>query len=160
VAVAAVVTAGAASAQSHRSVNRPEIIEVGEPILISRKVLRLEMQRNSDLRDWIRLYGAPDYAEVQEIEIDPPFAPYEVRLYYLKGNAYLVFGRVHVAPSLYDYGVHKYYGHITAADMDRLLTAQPVTYGEVGVTQTTAMATVPPSFTVETLAVDGRPVAQ
>ena len=83
------------------------------------------MSRNSDLRDWVRLYGAPDYAEVQELEIDPPFAPYEVRLYYLKGNSYLAFGRVHVAPTLYDYGVRKYIGHIDPAELDRLLTAEP-----------------------------------
>ena len=159
-AATVVVMAGAASAQFHRSPNRPEIVEVGDPILITRKVLGMEMRRNSDLRDWVRLYGAPDYAEVQEIEIDPPFAPYEVRIYYLKGNAYLAFGRVHVAPSLYDYGVHKFFGHITAADMDRLLTAQPATYDEVRVTETAAMATVPPPFIIETLAVEGKPVAE
>ena len=95
------------------------------PILIPRRSLALEMRRNTDLRDWIHLYGAPDYAEVQEIQIDPPWAPYEVRLYYLKRNAYLAFGRVNVAPNVYDYGVRKYVGPINAAVIDRLLTAQP-----------------------------------
>ena len=44
------------------------------------------------------------------MQIDPPFAPYEVRLYYLRRNAYLAFGRVNVAPNVYDYGVRKYIG--------------------------------------------------
>jgi hypothetical protein len=87
------------------AVDRPEILEVGDPILIPRRSLALEMRRNTDLRDWIHLYGAPDYAEVQEIQIDPPWAPYEVRLYYLKRDAYLALGRVDVAPNIYDYGV-------------------------------------------------------
>jgi hypothetical protein len=107
------------------AVDRPEILEVGDPLLITRRLLRLEMRRNVELRDWVQLYGAPDYSEVQEIQIDPPWAPYEVRLYYLKQNAYLAFGRVNVAPNVYDYGVRKYFGRINPAVIDRLLTAQP-----------------------------------
>lgn len=108
----------------HSSNERPDIVDVGDPMLISRETLSAEMARNSDLRAWVRLYGPPDYAEVQEIEIDTPFAPYEVRLYYLKGNTFLAFGRVHIAPSLYDYGVRKYIGRIRQEDLDRVLTAQ------------------------------------
>src|SRR5215470_7745403 len=107
------------------AVDRPEIMEVGDPILITRRVLRHEMNRNTDLRDWVHLYGAPDYAEVQDIQIDPPWAPYEVRLYYVRRNAYLAFGRVNVAPNVYDYGVRKYIGGIDPAVLDRLLTAEP-----------------------------------
>src|SRR5512143_430869 len=149
--------AGLARAQSHPAVNRPEIREVGDPILISRRTLAAEMARNSDLRDWVRLYGAPDYAEVQELEIDPPFAPYEVRLYYVKGNAYLAFGRVHVAPSLYDYGVRKYIGKIDPSELDRLLTAAPA------VDEAIAPAAYPetaPPWIVETAAVEGKPVSE
>lgn len=155
---AAMMTASGAWAQSRPAAGRPDIADVGDPILINRKVLALEMKRNSDLRDWVRLYGAPDYAEVQEIEIDPPFAPYEVRLYYIKGNAYLAFGRVHVAPSLYDYGVRKYYGHLTASELDRLLTAQPAMPDEVALASSATTQTVPPAVIVETVAVEGKPV--
>jgi len=158
---AAVITAGGlGTAQAQSSAvaapNRLDVIDVGDPILISRRTLAAEMQRNSDLRDWVRLYGAPDYAEVQEIEIEPPFAPYEVRLYYLKGNSYLAFGRVHVAPSLYDYGVRKYAGSITEADLDRLLTARAAEDFQVA---TAEPATVAP-WIVETTAVEGRPVTE
>lgn len=149
--------AGAAGAQSRPAVNRPEIIEVGDPILISRRTLAAEMTRNSDLRDWVRLYGVPDYAEVQELEIDPPFAPYEVRLYYVKGNSYLAFGRVHVAPSLYDYGVRKYIGKIDPAELDRLLTAAPAV--DVAYAPEATPETSPP-WIVETTAVDGVPVTE
>ncbi|MBX3027726.1 hypothetical protein KF840_22755 [bacterium] len=154
-ALVALGWAGGARAQSHPAVNRPEIIEVGDPILISRGTLAAEMARNSDLRDWVRLYGPPDYAEVQQLELDPPFAPYEVRLYYVKGNAYLAFGRVHVAPSVYDYGVRKYIGKIDPGELDRLLTAAPA------VDETTAPPAFPdtaPPWIVETTAVEGKPV--
>jgi hypothetical protein len=135
--------------------NRLDIIDVGDPVLISRKTLSAEMTRNSELRDWVRLYGVPDYAEVQQIEIEPPFAPYEVRLYYIQGNAYLAFGRVHVAPSLYDYGVRKYVGHIKPADLDRLLTARAAEDFQVASAEPAPEA----PWIVETTAVDGKPVA-
>ena len=154
-ALVALGWAGQARAQSRPAVNRPEIIEVGDPILISRRTLAAEMTRNSELRDWVRLYGVPDYAEVQETEIDPPFAPYEVRLYYVKGNSYLAFGRVHVAPSLYDYGVRKYVGKIDPAELDRLLTAAPAV--DESVAPPVGPDTAPP-WLVETTAVEGRPV--
>ena len=135
---------------------RPEVIDIGPPILISRRVLALEMRRNVELRDWVRLYGAPEYSEVQEIQIDPPFAPYEVRLYYLRRNAYLAFGRVNVAPEVYDYGVRKYIGTIDPAVLDRLLTAQPVGTATYAPTET---QTVPPvAVTIETDPVEGVPV--
>lgn len=154
-AILALAWAGAARAQGRPAVNRPEIIEVGDPILISRRTLAAEMARNSDLRDWVRLYGPPDYAEVQQLELDPPFAPYEVRLYYIKGNKYLAFGRVHVAPSIYDYGVRKYIGKIDPSELDRLLTAAPA------VDEATAPPVGPdtaPPWLVETTAVEGKPV--
>ncbi len=158
-AVLAVVGLGVveAEAQARAAVDRPEIIEVGDPVLISRKTLAREMTRNTDLRAWVDLYGLPDYAEIQEIEIDPPWAPYEVRLYYLKGNAYLAFGRVHVAPSLYDYGVRKYVGNINPAELDRLLTAEPaidVASAPLEYPETSA------PWVVETVAVEGRPVTE
>lgn len=157
-AVLAMLGLGAADAQaqSRPAVDRPEIIEVGDPVLISRKTLAREMTRNTDLRAWVDLYGLPDYAEIQEIEIEPPWAPYEVRLYYLKGNAYLAFGRVHVAPMLYDYGVRKYIGDINPAELDRLLTAAPA-YDLASAPETYPETAAP--WIVETVAVEGRPVS-
>ena len=138
------------------AVDRPDIMEVGDPMLITRKTLASEMRRNVELRDWVHLYGAPDYAEIQEIQIDPPFASYEVRLYYLKRNAYLAFGRANVAPNIYDYGVRKYIGSINPSELDRLLTARPpVTYASAK----TAPATMPPAAVdVQTIPVEGVPV--
>ncbi|MGD9765565.1 MAG: hypothetical protein AB7V27_17850 [Candidatus Binatia bacterium] len=124
VLVALAMAAGVGTAVAQASDQRANVVDVGEPVLLSAKTLAAEMARNHELREWVRLYGLPEYAEVQEIEIDPPFAPYEVRLYYLKGNAYLAFGRVNVAPSLADFGVRKFIGPIDARDLDRLLTAR------------------------------------
>ena len=140
------------------AVDRPDIMEVGAPTLLSRKMLALEMRRNIDLRDWVRLYGAPDYAEEQDIQIEPPWAPYEVRLYYLKRNAYLAFGRVNVAPNIYDYGVRKYIGTINPAEIDRLLTAQPPPsyYASARDTPSTI---VPVAIDVQTVPVEGVPVS-
>ncbi|MDX2165414.1 MAG: hypothetical protein SF182_00045 [Deltaproteobacteria bacterium] len=156
--VAAMLGSGRVEAQltAEMAPDRSDIVDVGEPILISRKTLAAEMTRNSDLRDWVRLYGAPDYAEVQQIEIQPPFAPYEVRLYYLEGNTYLAFGRVHVAPSLYDYGVRKYIGHVNQADIDRLLTAHAAEDLQVADVEPAPEA----PWLVETTAVDGKPIGQ
>jgi hypothetical protein len=142
------------------AVDRPEILEVGEPLLISRKVLAQEMKRNIELRDWVRLYGAPDYTEVQEVAVDPPFAPYEVRLYYLKRDAYLAFGRVNVAPNVYDYGVRKYIGAINPAVVDRLLTAHPAPTTTYASTTSPQPEAVPPiAVVVETVPVDAVPVS-
>lgn len=156
VMMAMAAAAGPASGQVlvEPAPNRVDVIDIGDPILISRRTLAAEMTRNSDLRDWVNLYGVPDYAEVQEIEIEPPFAPYEVRLYYLKGNAYLAFGRVHVAPSLYDYGVRKYVGAIDEADLDRLLTARAAEDFQIAASE--PITTAP--WIVETTAVDGKPI--
>jgi hypothetical protein len=163
IAVAIVMAGGLAIAlraqadELRPAVNRPEIMEVGDPFLISRKALALEMRRNVDLRDWVQLYGAPDYAEIQEIQIDPPFASYEVRLYYLKRNAYLAFGRANVAPNIYDYGVRKYIGSISPSDLDRLLTAHPpATYAS---SQNAAPPVAPATVTVQTIPVEGVPIA-
>jgi hypothetical protein len=139
------------------AVGRPDIMELGDPILINRKVLGLEMRRNTDLRDWIYLYGAPNYAEVQEIQIDPPWASYEVRLYYVRRNAYLAFGRVNVAPSVYDYGVRKYVGPIDPAVLDRLLTAQPA--GTPMPVEQGPATVAPVAVVVETVPIEGVPVA-
>ena len=160
VAVGGLAIALRAQADEMRpAVDRPEIMEVGDPMLISRKILAAEMRRNVELRDWIQLYGAPDYAEIQEIQIEPPFASYEVRLYYLKRNAYLAFGRANVAPNIYDYGVRKYIGSINPSELDRLLTARPLPTYASAQTAAPAVAPAATTVTVQTVPVEGVPVA-
>ena len=158
-ATAVLATALQVQAEETRpAVDRPDIIEIGDPILITRKMLFAEMRRNTDLRDWVRLYGAPDYAEVQEIQIDPPWAPYEVRLYYVRRNGYLAFGRVHVAPSIYDYGVRKYFGPINTIVLDRLLTAKTPAEARMEA-RSQAAALQPATVIIETEPVEGVPLA-
>lgn len=134
-----------ARAELRPAVERPEIIEIGDPVIVSHQAVDREMSRNVELRNYIDLYGWPDYAEIQEVQIQEPFAPYEVRLYYLRRDRYLAFGRVHVAPSVYDYGVRKYEGPIRPETLDRLLTAQAVTEVE----SVPAAATIPEAATQE-----------
>ncbi len=104
---------------------RVGIVDVGSPRLLSADALETEIFLNSALRDWIKAYGRPDYAEYQKVEIDEPFHPYEVRLYYIEGRRYVAFGRVQVAPSLTDFGVRKFIGKLDSAMLQRLLTARP-----------------------------------
>lgn len=108
-----------------RSPERPDVIEIGERIAISTEVLREEMKKNVALRDYIELYGWPDVAEVQEIAVDKPWAAYEVHLYYLRRLRHLVFGRVYVSPEFVDFGMKKYDGRMTEADIARLLGSPP-----------------------------------
>jgi hypothetical protein len=105
------------------ALERPGIVDLDEPVLIDRDSLRREMRLNTNLAEYIDLYGWPDYAEIQEVVLQEPFAPYEVRLYYLKQNNYLAYGRVHIAPTVDDFGVRKFEGPIPAATLNRLLTA-------------------------------------
>ncbi len=117
------VVVGQADAGLRPSPERPEILEIGDPIGVNREVLRREMDRNGGLRDYIELYGWPDYAEVQEVQVVEPFASYEVRIYYIRRNSYQVFSRVHVGPSIFDYGIRKFEGPISPETLNRLLTA-------------------------------------
>jgi hypothetical protein len=114
-----------AEARLRPAVDRPDIIEVGDPFIVGRDILRREMKRNIALDEYIDLYGWPDYAEVQEIQAHDPWAAYEMRLYYIQRDQYLVFGRVHVAPSVFNFGVKKFEGPINPEALNRLLTAQP-----------------------------------
>lgn len=120
--------------------NRPGILEVGEPMLISRDGLRREMDRNSALKDYIETYGWPDYAEVQQMVVQEPLAPYEVRVYYLRRNQEFAFVRVNVAPSVVNFGVRKYEGAIAPRTIDRLLTARAVMEAQMAVPEPVAAA--------------------
>lgn len=114
---------GSWAADLRPALNRPELIEVGDPVLIGRDMLQQEMLRNVNLRDHITLYGWPDYAEIQEVRVLDPLASYEVRLYYLRRDQFLAYSRVYVSPVLANYGVRTYEGAIPEQTLERLLTA-------------------------------------
>jgi hypothetical protein len=120
---AVLLVCGLAFAGQQPALERPGIVDLDQPVLIDRGVLGREMRLNTDLNRYIDLYGWPDYAEIQEVELQEPFAPYEVRLYYLKQNHYLAYGRVHIAPSVNDFGMRKFEGPIPPSTLNRLLTA-------------------------------------
>jgi hypothetical protein len=113
---------GSARAELRAVPDRPGVFEIGDPVMIGRTSLEHEMRMNANLASFVENYGWPDYAEIQEVQVDYPFAPYEVRLYYLRRNSYLAYGRVVVAPSVFDYGIRKYEGEIRPETLDRLLT--------------------------------------
>jgi hypothetical protein len=122
--LAAVVGFGGSSlAELRQSPERPDVFEIGDPVMIGKTSLEHEMRMNSNLAAYIENYGWPDYAEIQEVQVQYPYAAYEVRIYYLRRNSYLAYGRVIVAPSVYDYGIRKYEGTIRPDTLDRLLTA-------------------------------------
>jgi hypothetical protein len=151
--LAAVVGAGVSRAAELRpSPERPDVIEVGDPVMIGRVTLEHEMRLNVNLADFIEVYGRPDYAEVQEVQVQEPFAPYEVRIYYLRRNRFLAFGRVAVAPSVIDYGIRKYEGPIRPETLDRLLTAAVMPENEV--VDVAPMAPPPPDPAPQVSAVE------
>jgi hypothetical protein len=113
---------GSARAELRAVPERPGIFEIGDPVMINKTSLEHEMRLNANLASFIENYGWPDYAEIQEVQVDYPFAPYEVRIYYLRRNSYMAYGRVIVAPSVFDYGIRKYEGDIRPETLDRLLT--------------------------------------
>jgi hypothetical protein len=107
--------------------NRQDVMEIGDPILISRQLLERELERNAEMRSYVATYGWPDYAEVQEVTVEEPLATYEVRLYYLRRNQQIAYSRVHVSPAFPDFGIRTYDGPIPEDALARILTA----HGEV-----------------------------
>jgi hypothetical protein len=119
--------AARASADLRPSKNRPDVFEIGDPIPISTDLLQREAASNNELREYMDSYGYPDYAEIQEIDVQEPFVPYEVRLYYLRRNKQLAFGRVYVAPSVTNFGAKKYEGPIGKDVLKRISAARTTT---------------------------------
>lgn len=111
--------------------HRPYIIEVGDPHAIDSHGLDLERKINSDLRAYLSFYGWPDYAEVQEIEPEIPWDVYEVRIYYLRRNVEVDFGRAFISPIVKDLGVIKYEGRMDSGTRDRIVAlVTPAQTGE------------------------------
>ncbi len=95
---------------------RPYITEIGDPYPISRATLDREAARMKELRLYLDQYGYPDYAEVQEIRPEWPWDSYEVRLYYLRRNVEVDFGRAFtLAESYPNLGLLKFSGGIPAS---------------------------------------------
>jgi len=122
--------------------NRPYIVEVGSPQPLSSRGLDQEMKLDSDLQEYLQHYGWPDYAEVQEIEPNVPWAAYEVRIYYLKRNVEIAFGRAFISPSVTNLGVLKYQGLMDQVTRDRIV----------------ALATPPQTLAQEQASVEVKPV--
>jgi hypothetical protein len=122
--------------------NRPYIVEVGSPQPLSSRGLDQEMRLDSDLKEYLQHYGWPDYAEVQEIEPNVPWAAYEVRIYYLKRNVEIAFGRAFISPSVTNLGVLKYQGLMDQVTRDRIV----------------ALATPPQTVAQERAPVEVKPV--
>jgi len=117
-------TGEARASELRQAIDRPDVTEIGNPILISREVLDRELARNTAMAGFIAKYGWPDYAEVQEVAIVEPLAPYEVRLYYLRRNEQYAYTRAYVSPALRDFGVRTYRGSIPEETLARILTAK------------------------------------
>lgn len=129
--VAGMITAGEAGADLRPSVHRPALVEVGDPIMVDRSALRKEMERISDLKDYIARHGWPDYAEVQAVVAEDPFDEYEVRVYYILRQREFDFAHVDAAPWVKDFGIKRYEGPIPTETLGRLLTAEPLSAAPV-----------------------------
>ena len=116
-----IAVSGSVQAEPRPSLTRPDVFDVGEPMSIDRAGLHRQMLRITELAEFIKKYGWPDYAEIQEVSVKEPFAPYEVRIYYLSREQELAFGHVYVAPDVTHYGIKKYVGRIPAETLTRLL---------------------------------------
>jgi hypothetical protein len=109
------ITAPAASRGDVRretTERRPYIVEIGVPYSISMETLESEARNNSELREYLSNYGYPDYAEIQEIAPDWPWADHEVRIYYLNWNLELDFGHVILSEAMPNLGVRRFLGRI------------------------------------------------
>jgi len=107
--------AGAASgdARRERTERRPYVVEIGQPYAISAQRLQHEVAHISALNVYLRDYGYPDYAEIQETSPEWPWESYEVRLYYMRPNLEVDFSPVFLSEGAPNFGVLKFQGDIT-----------------------------------------------
>jgi hypothetical protein len=118
VLVAAAVLASALPANAvgdvrrETTARRPYIVEIGEPYSISMETLEQEASNVLELQEYLRAYGYPDYAEIQEIQPQWPWESNEVRLYYLRRDLETDFGHVQLSDALPNLGVLKFLGPI------------------------------------------------
>lgn len=102
-----------AEVRLERPERRPYIIEVGQPYPIGGERLAYEVQHISAAREYVRHYGYPDYAEIQEISPEWPWEAYELRLYYMRPNFEVDFSPVFLSEALPNFGVLKSRAEIT-----------------------------------------------
>lgn len=126
---------GAKAEQLRTPDYRPYITEVGPPRTINRVRLDKEMQLNSDLASWIRDYGYPDVAEVQDVVPQYGWSDYEIRIFYIDRNQELAFGRVSFFPFIRDrsfvdnYGLIKFQGPLQSENRGRVLASARIGCG-------------------------------
>ncbi len=105
-------SASRAEVRRETTERRPYIVEVGVPYSISPQRLEREARSNSELAEYLSNYGYPDYAEIQEVAPDLPWADHEVRVYYLESNLELDFGHVILSEAMPNLGVRRFVGRI------------------------------------------------
>lgn len=131
---------------------RPYIVEVGEPYAIGTEALQAQAANLSELQEYLREYGYPDYAEIQEIEPQWPWADREVRTYYLRTNIEIDFAHVIVSAAMRNFGVVVFHGQIPpdkAHEIEVILQARQAPAAPPPATEAVgpAMAAAPPSNT-------------
>ncbi len=144
--VAARTGPACAEVRRERSERRPYIVEVGQPFAITGERLEREMRRMSAVREFVGVYGYPDYAELQEIAPEWPWEPYEVRFYYMRPNLEVAFSPVFPLEALPNFGVLKYGGDITPEkrrEIDIVLQARQAPPTEVAPAAPAAAAAPP-----------------
>jgi len=113
VVVTTLANAARADVRRERSERRPYIVEVGEPYSIDMAAIKREALYIDNLKEYLTMYGYPEYAEIQEVEPEWPWGSYEVRMYYLRRNLEAVFGHVFISEAAPNSGVMKFQDDIT-----------------------------------------------
>jgi hypothetical protein len=119
-AVVLVATHAAADVRRERPDRRPYIVEIDHPYEISVARVAEEAKKLSDMAKYIEYYGYPEYAEIQEIQPVWPWDQHEVRLFYVRRNLQLDFGRVVFSPAAPNYGVLKHRSEIPPEKLRRI----------------------------------------
>ena len=113
-------TGAGADVRRERTDRRPYIVEIDHPYEISMARLAEEAGKLSDLAMYLDHYGYPEYAEIQDIQARWPWETYEVRLFYVRSNLELDFGRVIFSPAAPNYGVLKHKAAIPPEKLRRI----------------------------------------
>lgn len=75
------------------SPERPYLCDVGDPKPLSLQSFRTILSTNEAVRDTVARIGMPDFAELQRVDVESPWATYEIRAYYRSFNKMYAFAR-------------------------------------------------------------------
>ena len=75
------------------SPERPYVCDVGAPKPISTRTFRDILGKNKAIRDTVARIGFPDYAEMQRVDVESPWASFEIRTYYREYKRMFAYGR-------------------------------------------------------------------